>query len=127
MRRGGWQSLLQHVLAKMSPVTSNVRRDIGRELHLQFLRSPEQILPRAPGSRDVGGVRLQVNALQNLYRFSCLNPYVEITTIQGSTLQVNELRPRPDGSQRAVGTGRYETLPVGFAVAADSRVCSCCR
>ena len=75
-----------------------MRRGSERELHLQFLRSPEQILPRAPGSSDAGSVRLQVNRLQ----------------------------PRLDGGQQAVGTGRYETLPVRHDGSPGSPVLMAC-
>ena len=52
---------------------------------MHFLRSPAALLPRRPGCGAVGAVRLERN----------------------------ELALRMDGSQAAVGTGCFETLPVG--------------
>ena len=59
-------------------------RDATRHLHVHFLRTPLELVPRSPGCPAVGGVKLEVN----------------------------ELRAREDGSQAAVGLGRHETLPV---------------
>ena len=59
-------------------------RDATRHLHMHFLRTPLELVPRSPGCPAVGGVKLEVN----------------------------ELRAREDGSQAAVGLGRHETLPV---------------
>lgn len=53
---------------------------------MHFLRSPLEILPRAPGCRAAGAAKVGVNTLQ----------------------------AQPDGSQRAVSTGETETLPVRF-------------
>ena len=55
-----------------------------RHLHMHFLRTPLELLPRSPECPSVGSVRLGVNQLQQ----------------------------RQDGSQAAVGTGAHETLPV---------------
>ena len=55
-----------------------------RHLHMYFLRTPLELLPRSPECPSVGSVRLEVNQLQQ----------------------------RQDGSQAAVGTGAHETLPV---------------
>ena len=62
-----------------------MRRGDQKELRMHFLRSPAALLPRRPGCRAVGAVRLEINTLQ----------------------------PREDGSQGAVGMGCFETLPVG--------------
>lgn len=59
-------------------------RDADRHLHMHFLRTPLELLPRSPGCPAVGGVKLEVNQLQ----------------------------AREDGSQAAVGLGQHETLPV---------------
>ena len=59
-------------------------RDATRHLHMHFLRTPLELLPRSPECPAVGGVKLEVNKLQ----------------------------AREDGLQAAVGCGQYETLPV---------------
>ncbi len=59
-------------------------RDATRHLHMHFLRTPLELLPRSPECPAVGGVKLEVNKLQ----------------------------AREDGSQAAIGLGQYETLPV---------------
>ncbi len=62
-----------------------------RELHMHFLRTPVEILPSLGDLTRAGAVKVEVNTLQ----------------------------PRPDGSQRAVGTGQFESLPV------SSHTCPC--
>ena len=64
-------------------------RDSDRHLHLHFLRTPLELLPRSPGCPAVGGVKLEVN----------------------------ELQARQDGSQAAVGLDQHETLPVRISSA----------
>lgn len=59
-------------------------RNTDRELHLHFLRTPVELLPRE-GDTVVGSVKLEANVLQ----------------------------AKGDGSQEAVGTGEHEILPVG--------------
>ncbi|EIE19717.1 nucleotide-binding domain-containing protein [Coccomyxa subellipsoidea C-169] len=55
-----------------------------RELHLHFLRTPLELLPRDEERTTVGAVKLEANVLQ----------------------------AKGDGSQQAVGTGEYEVLRV---------------
>ncbi len=61
-------------------------RRAERELHLQFLRTPVELLPRDETSDEVGAVKLEKN----------------------------QLEAKGDGSQRAVGTGEFEVVPVRF-------------
>ena len=63
---------------------SSACREATRHLHLHFLRTPLEVLPRSPGCPAVGGVELELNKLE----------------------------ARGDGSQAAVGLGQHETLPV---------------
>ena len=39
-------------------------RDATRHLHMHFLRTPLELLPRSPECPAVGGVKLEVNKLQ---------------------------------------------------------------
>lgn len=59
-------------------------RGAEKELHLRFLRTPVEVLPKAPASEEAGAVKLEVN----------------------------QLHPLANGSQKALGTGEFETLPV---------------
>ncbi|CAL5228332.1 g11441 [Coccomyxa viridis] len=62
--------------------------DATRHLHMHFLRTPLELLPRSPGCPAVGGVKLEVNKLQ----------------------------AREDGSQTAIGLGQYESLPADMVL-----------
>ncbi len=59
-------------------------RGAERELHLHFLRTPLELVPRDDERTTVGNVKLEANVLQ----------------------------AKGDGSQQAVGTGEYEVLRV---------------
>lgn len=70
-------------------------RGAERELQLQFLRTPLELLPRDDKSDEVGAVKLERNKLE----------------------------AKGDGSQRAIGTGEFEVVPVrSLPVCKESQV-----